>query len=51
MTALLEAGPAAATNVCAFFDHEEVGSESAAGAGGNHFRLMGGNGLHRIISW
>jgi aspartyl aminopeptidase len=35
MTALLEAGPTAGTNVCAFFDHEEVGSESAAGAGGN----------------
>jgi aspartyl aminopeptidase len=35
MSALLEAGLAATTNVCAFFDHEEVGSESAAGAGGN----------------
>lgn len=35
LTALLGAASPAATNVCAFFDHEEVGSESAAGAGGS----------------
>ena len=35
LSALLAGGAAAATRVCAFFDHEEVGSESAAGAGGS----------------
>lgn len=35
LTALLGAESPATTNVCAFFDHEEVGSESAAGAGGS----------------
>jgi len=35
LTALLETGKPAATAICAFFDHEEVGSESAAGAGGS----------------
>ncbi len=35
LTALLGAASPASTNVCAFFDHEEVGSESAAGAGGS----------------
>jgi aspartyl aminopeptidase len=35
LTALLGAASPSATNVCAFFDHEEVGSESAAGAGGS----------------
>lgn len=35
ITALLEAGEANATSVCALFDHEEVGSESATGAGGS----------------
>ena len=38
------------TNVCAFFDHEEVGSESAAGAGGSFItdvlrRIAGSTGL------
>ena len=35
LTALLAADKPAATAICAFFDHEEVGSESAAGAGGS----------------
>jgi aspartyl aminopeptidase len=35
LSALLSVEGAATTNVCAFFDHEEVGSESAAGAGGS----------------
>ncbi len=35
LTALLECATPAATSLCAFFDHEEVGSESAAGAGGS----------------
>jgi len=35
ITALLTAGQADSTSVCALFDHEEVGSESAAGAGGS----------------
>lgn len=35
LTALLASGNPAATCLCAFFDHEEVGSESAAGAGGS----------------
>jgi len=35
LSALLLAKNPATTNVCAFFDHEEVGSESAAGAGGS----------------
>jgi len=35
LSALLRAGATAATAVCALFDHEEVGSESAAGAGGS----------------
>jgi len=33
--AMLAAGQAEATTLCALFDHEEVGSESAAGAGGS----------------
>lgn len=38
------------TNVCAFFDHEEVGSESATGAGGSFIadvlrRIAGSTGL------
>ena len=50
MTALLACGSPAATCVCAFFDHEEVGSESAAGAGGNFVsdlihRLAAGSGM------
>ena len=35
LNALLAAGTPAATCLCAFFDHEEVGSESAAGAAGS----------------
>jgi len=35
LTALLATEEPAATCICAFFDHEEVGSESAAGAGGS----------------
>ena len=35
LSALLAAGQSEATCLCAFFDHEEVGSESAAGAGGS----------------
>ena len=35
LSALLATGQPAATCLCAFFDHEEVGSESAAGAGGS----------------
>ena len=34
LTALLAAQPAASTTVCAFFDHEEIGSESCKGADG-----------------
>jgi aspartyl aminopeptidase len=35
LSALLATDKPAATCICAFFDHEEVGSESAAGAGGS----------------
>jgi aspartyl aminopeptidase len=35
ITALLQAQASEATAVCALFDHEEVGSESAGGAGGS----------------
>jgi aspartyl aminopeptidase len=35
LNALIEAGAGATTKVCALFDHEEVGSESAVGAGGS----------------
>ena len=35
LTALLVCDKPAATAICAFFDHEEVGSESASGAGGS----------------
>ncbi|MFN4325074.1 MAG: M18 family aminopeptidase [Azonexus sp.] len=50
LSALLVAGQPAATCLCAFFDHEEVGSESAAGAGGSFVsdviaRLAGNAGL------
>ncbi len=34
LSALLAVESPGTTNVCAFFDHEEVGSESATGAGG-----------------
>ena len=50
LSALLATAPPAATCLCAFFDHEEVGSESAAGAGGSFVsdvitRLAGNAGL------
>ena len=50
LNALLATDQPAATCLCAFFDHEEVGSESAAGAGGSFFadvlaRLAGNAGL------
>ena len=35
MTALMAVENPASTNICAFFDHEEVGSESATGASGS----------------
>jgi aspartyl aminopeptidase len=35
LTALLATDKPAVTSICAFFDHEEVGSESATGAGGS----------------
>ena len=35
LMAMLVIDKPAATTICAFFDHEEVGSESAAGAGGS----------------
>lgn len=50
LSALLATRNPAATALCAFFDHEEVGSESAAGAGGSFVsdviaRLAGNAGL------
>src|SRR5574343_327202 len=50
LSALLAAGEPSATCLCAFFDHEEVGSESATGAGGSFVqdvvaRLAAGAGL------
>jgi aspartyl aminopeptidase len=35
LTALIATDTSNSTNLCAFFDHEEVGSQSAAGAGGS----------------
>ncbi|ARU31595.1 M18 family aminopeptidase [Sulfuriferula sp. AH1] len=40
LTAMLTSEDASATNICAFFDHEEVGSESATGAGGSFAQDM-----------
>jgi len=50
LSALLAAQEPEATCLCAFFDHEEVGSESASGAGGSFVqdviaRLAAGAGL------
>ncbi|MBL8426883.1 MAG: M18 family aminopeptidase [Dechloromonas sp.] len=50
LNALLATDRPVATCLCAFFDHEEVGSESAAGAGGSFIadvlaRLAGNTGL------
>ncbi|WP_265943000.1 M18 family aminopeptidase [Dechloromonas sp. A34] len=50
LSALLATETPAATCLCAFFDHEEVGSESATGAGGSFVadliaRLAAGTGL------
>lgn len=50
LSALLATATPSATCLCAFFDHEEVGSESAAGAGGSFVsdviaRLAGNAGL------
>jgi len=50
LSALLATDQPPATCLCAFFDHEEVGSESAAGAGGSFIadvlaRLAGNAGL------
>jgi len=51
ITALLAAGQTESTNVCALFDHEEVGSESASGAGGSFLadtisRIASNSGLN-----
>jgi aspartyl aminopeptidase len=50
LTALLEEDAADATRICALFDHEEVGSGSAAGAGGSFIedvvaRIQAASGL------
>jgi len=46
LTALLATEKPRATCICAFFDHEEVGSESAAGAGGSFISDV----IHRITA-
>jgi aspartyl aminopeptidase len=60
LSALLATSEPAATCLCAFFDHEEVGSESATGAGGSFVadvitRLASSAGLdsedqHRMLA-
>jgi len=47
LTALLATSAPAATCIAAFFDHEEVGSESTAGAGGS----FAGDVIERISLW
>ena len=44
LTALLAVNNTDQTNICAFFDHEEVGSESASGASGSFLADI----IHRI---
>lgn len=46
LCALLATDQPAATCLCAFFDHEEVGSESAAGAGGSFVSDV----IHRVAA-
>lgn len=51
LTAILASHHAASTNICALFDHEEVGSESASGASGSFLsdtinRIAGATGLN-----
>ena len=46
LSALLATDKPAATCLCAFFDHEEVGSESAAGAGGSFVSDV----IHRLAA-
>lgn len=48
LTAMLACDETAATNICAFFDHEEVGSESATGAGGSFAQDVIGRITHAL---
>lgn len=47
LQALIAAKSPDATSICAFFDHEEVGSESATGAGGSFMS----DTIHRICAF